>query len=121
MEESRRSALKKVGLATGAVWAAPAVTSLVVPRHASATSVSNTFDGTLTLYPAGDSFSNLQITSETVTATSVSLFDGRTFRGSALFGGTAVWQFGTSVTVGETYVVTINGTGYNVEATEAVG
>ena len=41
MEESRRSALKKLGLTTGAVWAAPAISSLIVPSHAAATSISS--------------------------------------------------------------------------------
>jgi hypothetical protein len=122
MNESRRDALKKLGLTTGAVWAAPAVTSLVVPRHASATSTANVFDGTLELYPVGEVFSNLLITSETVEAESVSLVGGDiTYRGSALFGGTVLWQFGFQVTVDETYVVNINGTEYSVKATENTG
>ena len=45
VNEGRRSALKKLGLTTGAVYVAPAVTALVVPQHATATSssVANTF------------------------------------------------------------------------------
>lgn len=40
MNDSRRKALKKLGLTSGAIWAAPVVTGLVVPQHATATSVS---------------------------------------------------------------------------------
>lgn len=40
MDQSRREALKKLGIGTGVAWAAPAVTVLVVPTHAQATSSS---------------------------------------------------------------------------------
>lgn len=48
INEGRRSALKKLGLGTGAVYVAPAVTALVVPRHATATSSSGSSGGGLT-------------------------------------------------------------------------
>ncbi len=38
IDKPRRDSVKKLGVAAGAAWVAPAVTSLVVPRHASATS-----------------------------------------------------------------------------------
>ena len=41
VNKGRRSALKKLGLTTGAVYVAPAVTALVVPQHATATSSSS--------------------------------------------------------------------------------
>lgn len=40
VNKSRREALKKLGIGTGVAWAAPAVTVLVVPTHAQATSSS---------------------------------------------------------------------------------
>ena len=45
VNEGRRSALKKLGLTTGAVYVAPAVTALVVPQHATATSSSGSSGG----------------------------------------------------------------------------
>ena len=39
--DTRRSALKKLGLGTGAVYVAPAVTALMVPQHATATSTTS--------------------------------------------------------------------------------
>ena len=40
INESRRGVLKKLGLTTGAAYVVPAVTALVVPQHATATSSS---------------------------------------------------------------------------------
>jgi len=118
MEESRRSALKKLGLTTGAVWAAPVVTSLIVPKHAAATS--NTFDGTLTLFATGRASSRLTISSTTVTAKVVSIVD--VGNGTMVDGSSgAAWDFNATVAVGTTYVVNINGTAYNVEASGVIG
>jgi hypothetical protein len=47
VNESRRSALKKLGLGTSAVYVAPAVTALVVPQHATATSSSSSSSSSL--------------------------------------------------------------------------
>ena len=52
--DTRRSALKKLGLGTGAVYVAPAVTALVVPQHATATSSSATSSSVLTAPSSGD-------------------------------------------------------------------
>ena len=55
MDQSRRDALKKLGIGTGAAWAAPAVTVLVVPQHAHATSSSSSSASAVGTYsfPAG--------------------------------------------------------------------
>ena len=39
--DTRRSALKKLGITSGAAWIAPTVATLVVPKHATATSSSS--------------------------------------------------------------------------------
>ena len=49
VNEGRRSALKKLGLGTGAVYVAPAVTALVVPQHATATSSSGSSSTSLVI------------------------------------------------------------------------
>jgi len=83
--ESRRDALKKLGLGAGAVYVAPAVTALVVPRHASATSVSGGGSGGST--PTSTS------TTDTLTSNGLSIAEWKT-------AGT-----------GATYILTIQSTG----------
>ena len=43
--DTRRSALKKLGITSGAAWIAPTVATLVVPKHATATSSSSSSGG----------------------------------------------------------------------------
>ena len=58
MDQSRRNALKKLGVGTSVAWAAPAVTVLVVPQHAHATSSSGSGSGSSTsVFVAGVTYS----------------------------------------------------------------
>ena len=126
VNEGRRSALKKLGLTTGAVYVAPAVTALVVPQHATATSSSSSsvtastvaqastgvFDVTFTLASAitppssatlvidgiGGSFANITLAYDLFGSTSTSLhYVNSTSVGSGATSGT------------DTYTLTFNG------------
>ena len=104
--ESRRSALKKLGLGTGAVYVAPAVTALVVPKHATATSTSSSSGSSagglnVSVWRDSASHGTFEITSTTdySGATFVLSIDGAAIltQGNPLFTGTTtMFGFTTS-------------------------
>ena len=143
MTQSRRDALKKLGIGTGVAWSAPAVTALVVPQHATAasssSSSSSSFDeSTLTpgstLEFASTSAPGILIALE-VKITSLNDASGATV--SVLYSSTPVsltyykttggggapyvYYFISSaetyaVTSGTSYSVTVNSTTFTVQA-----
>ena len=95
--DTRRAALKKLGITSGAAWVAPTVATLVVPKHATATSTSSSSGSSaggliVSVWRDSASHGTFEITSTTdySGATFVLSIDGAAIltHGNPLFTGT---------------------------------
>jgi hypothetical protein len=127
--ESRRNAIKKLGITSGAAWVAPAVTALVVPKHASATSVSASGSSDFSSILSVSTISPPGVTTNVALVLS-SATDYSGLTASLSIGGAPAtldavsftpagpmsmtqWEFtASSVTVGDTYSAVVDGRTY---------
>ena len=137
MDQSRRDALKKLGIATGVgavattEWAKPVVNALVVPAHAQTTSGSgggslnvglNTDSATVAVVEilSSTDYSGstvLLVVSGSDVSSSVqsnSFFSGGS--ASSFTGSVTYFSFAASITVGQAYTVKVDGVSYSVTA-----
>ena len=129
---TRRSALKKLGITSGAAWIAPTVATLVVPKHATATSSSATSSSVLTAPSSGDISAFLDGASGTSTSagfliTSATDYSSQTIS-NLLVGGSSAsitlqvfsrnittikFTAATNVSTGDSWSFTLLGTSYS--------